>query len=118
MRTSIVIITAALSLATAAPIHQTRPILPRHDGSEGGLDIDVADVPLVGEAVSSLVDALPVDVSLDAPVLPDKRDPGVNIDLGGAGISVKRDLDVKRDPGVNIDLGGAGISVKRDAANN
>jgi hypothetical protein len=127
MRSSIIIIAAALGLAAAAPIDYIRPKLPRNGGSDGGLNIDVADFPLAGQAVSDLVDALPVDLSLDAPVLPGKRDPAVNVDLEGLGLSLKRDpavdvdleglgLALKRDPAVDVDLEGLGLALKRDPA--
>jgi hypothetical protein len=96
MRSPIIIIAAALGFAAAAPIDYIRPKLPRNGGSDGGLNIDVADVPLAGQAVSDLVDTLPVDLSLDTPVLRGKRDPAVDVDLEGVGLSLKRDPAVNQ----------------------
>jgi hypothetical protein len=82
-------------------------------GSESGLNVD--QFGKLGELLGSVVDSLPVDASVDAPVLPEKRDPGnVDVDLGGASFPIKKRVaDAQPGPGVNVDLGGANISSKK-----
>ena len=88
MRSSTIAFAAVLGFATAAPVDDIRPILPRQN-------VDVATGP----------------VPVNAPIVPNKRDPrSLDVDLGGVGVSLKRDLLDSLD----IDLGGAGESLKRD----
>jgi hypothetical protein len=37
-----------------------------------------------------------LDVAVEAPLLPSKRDPAVNVDIGGAGLSIKSKRDAAR----------------------
>jgi hypothetical protein len=84
-------------------------------GSESGLNVD--QLGKLGELLGGVVDSLPVDASVDAPVLP-KREPGVDVDLGGANLLVKkREANAHAEPSVDVDLGGANLLVKKREAN-
>ncbi|KAM0545402.1 hypothetical protein ACHAPJ_011307 [Fusarium lateritium] len=107
---------AALSIgACAAPVKPTLPTLPKllYSRADKGLDAG-EDLGPAGKIVAEVVDKLPVDAKVDAPVIPNKREaaPAVEVDLGGGGLSVKREAE----PAVEVDLGGGGLSVKREAA--
>jgi sorbitol-specific phosphotransferase system component IIA len=80
-------------------------------GSESGLNVD--QLGKLGELLGGVVDSLPVDASVDAPVLP-KREPGVDVDLGGASLSLKkREANAHAEPSVDFDFGGANLTVKK-----
>jgi hypothetical protein len=84
---SLTALLAFAAVGSAAPTGRRSAGLP---------DINVADVPLVGQLVSGNVDSLPVDVSVSAPILPSKREPAVSIDLGGTDLSLKSKRDAAK----------------------
>ncbi|KAF4453784.1 hypothetical protein F53441_3610 [Fusarium austroafricanum] len=105
------ILVAALSLgACAAPVLPIIPTLPRlvYGRADKGINVG-KDLGPAGKLVTGAIHKLPVDVKVDAPVIPEKREaaPAVEVDLGGGGLSVKREAA----PAVEVDLGGGGLSV-------
>lgn len=121
-------------LASAAPLNPNAlPKLPRQ------LNVKGSDVPVAGELLTNVVNALPVDASvstdndkrsldidLGGSALDLKTKRGADVDLGGAGLDIKNKravdidlggsaIDLKNKRSLDVDLGGAGVDIKRRA---
>jgi hypothetical protein len=100
-------IVAMLGVAVAAPVQSTIARLPRTEAPSKNLANILPGS--ITKLVSEILDKLPVDASVNVPVLQKKRDPAVDVDLGGLGLSLK---PREADPAVNVDLGALGLSLK------
>jgi hypothetical protein len=96
-------------IVAVTPLRHTLPRIPRtEDGSNNILD--VLTKGLTGP-VSRIVNALPVDVSVDAPILPEKREAAINVNVGGASINIKQEPNKKQNTIININLRGISINI-------
>jgi hypothetical protein len=80
-----------LAVAAAAPVSHTRPILPRTEEASDNNVVDVLPSGLT-DLTTAITDAIPLDVSVSAPVLPEDKHAAraILVDLGGAGVNIKR----------------------------
>jgi hypothetical protein len=80
-----------LAVAAAAPVSHTRPILPRTEEASDNNVVDVLPSGLTN-LTTAIIDAIPLDVSVSAPVLPEDKHAAraISVDLGGAGVNIKR----------------------------
>jgi hypothetical protein len=103
-----------LAVAAAAPVSHTRPILPRTEEASDNNVVDVLPSGLT-DLTTAITDALPLDVSVSAPVLPEDRHAAraISVDLGGAGATLRRAPaeDSPEARAISVDLGGAGATL-------
>jgi hypothetical protein len=120
MKTTIILFSTLITTILAAPyvVEPIRRGSGEGSGSgegEGSDEVNIVDVLPEGvtDLASGIVDSIPVDVSVSAPVIPEKRgimlkkrSADLEVDMGGVNADVKRKADLE------VDMGGVNADVK------
>jgi hypothetical protein len=108
MKTVTLLFAAIVPTILAAPY--VIEAIPRRSGGSNIVDILPEGIT---DIASQTVDALPVDASVSLPIIPAKREtqmkrnPDLDVDMGGL------DVQMKRNPDLDVDMGGLDVQMKR-----